>query len=70
VAWHEAASDRDLAVKEAVEAIRRYRAEQQPTGMPGYEWALFYYDPLFAEPRADPRVVEVLELLRMDSIDG
>ena len=54
--------------KKPVGAILRYRREQQPTGMPGYEWALFYYDPLFAELRKDPRVVEVLELLNIDSI--
>jgi len=66
--WHWAAGDHDLAVEEAVGAIRKYRSEQQPTGMPGYEWTLFYYDPLFAELRKDARVIEVLELLEIDSI--
>jgi hypothetical protein len=36
--------------------------------MPGYEWALFSYDPLFEELRKDPRIIEVLGLLDMDSI--
>jgi hypothetical protein len=66
--WHWVAGDRELAVEEAVEAIRKYRREQQPTGMPGYEWALFFYDPLFDELRKDPRVIEALELLDVDSI--
>jgi len=66
--WHWTAGDHDLAVEQAVSAIRRYRREQQPTGMPGYEWALFCHDPLFAELRKDPRVIEVLELLSMDGM--
>jgi hypothetical protein len=66
--WHQAAGDHDQAVEQTVAAIRRYRDDWQPTGMPGYEWALFYYDPLFAELRKDPRVIEVLDLLDMDSI--
>jgi DNA-binding winged helix-turn-helix (wHTH) protein len=66
--WHWVAGDHDLAVEEAGDAIRRYRGEQQPTGMPGYEWALFSYDPLFEELRKDPRIIEVLGLLDMDSI--
>jgi DNA-binding winged helix-turn-helix (wHTH) protein len=66
--WHWTAGDHDLAVEEAVGAIRRYRREQQPVGMPGYEWTLFYYDPLFAELRRDPRIIEVIELLDIDSI--
>jgi hypothetical protein len=66
--WHWVAGDRELAVEEAVGAIRKYRKDQQPTGMPGYEWALFCYDPLFAELRRDPRVIEVLELLVIDGV--
>jgi tetratricopeptide (TPR) repeat protein len=66
--WHEVAGDRDLAAEQAADAIRRYRTEYQPTGMPGYEWALFTYDPLFEELRKDPRIIEVLPLLDMESI--
>jgi len=36
--------------------------------MPGYEWALFRHDPLFAELRKDPRIVAVIDLLDVDSI--
>ena len=66
--WHWVAGDHDLAVEEVQSAIRRYRREQQPTGMPGYEWALFYFDPLFADLRRDPRIIEVLDLLDVKSI--
>jgi DNA-binding winged helix-turn-helix (wHTH) protein/tetratricopeptide (TPR) repeat protein len=66
--WHWVAGDRELAVAEAVGAIRKYRREQQPTGMPGYEWALFRHDPLFCELRKDPRVIEVLGLLDIDGV--
>jgi tetratricopeptide (TPR) repeat protein len=66
--WHEVAGDRDLAVEEAAAAILRYRTEYQPTGRPGYEWTLFVHDPLFEELREDPRIVEVLPLLDVESI--
>jgi tetratricopeptide (TPR) repeat protein len=66
--WRWVAGDYELAVEEAVGAIRKYRDEQQTDGMPGYHWTLFCHDPLFTELRKDPRVIEVLELLNINSI--
>ena len=66
--WHIAAGDNDLAMAEIDAAIRVYRSEREPEGMPDYSWTLFFYDPLFAEVRNDPRMSDALSLLRFDSI--
>jgi len=62
--WHLACGDHDQAVAEVSAAIRVYRTEQEPTGNPGYNWTLFFYDPLFEKVRHDERLVSDLELLR------
>jgi hypothetical protein len=61
--WQLASGDKEKALEETINAIKTYRTLHHPEGTPSYAWTLFFYDPLFAELRNDPRIKETLNLL-------